>query len=433
MLEVERMATKKWKDVSMKLGEEIFKFFAARMPRVRGLSHRYYFAHPFLDAWFTWFPLNQIEYGGASIGEIYNVAARIDERSGASWTKEWFAEGERLEALAEQLFSLGRMRSAAMVSLRAYTCYRTAHLATDPVSSKEALQVSYAGLKRCFLAYAQQGPHSISPIVIPFEKEGMAGYMMKPETSDVLPRPTVLWLNGAETISEDMLWWCGAEGVERGFNVVCVDMPGDTATRIDRPSLLLKDPGDAALMAQLDFLCSHPEVDPDSLFVYGISMGGYKASRLAGLDSRARAIVANAPMLNAGKVLDEVKKIPDLSKEAHGWAYRMLWQYGIDDHANLKSAINLLVNDVWASFETNPEAVTSPFLTLVGENELGGEGLRQAREFHSRIAATGKAERITTFAEGAESHCQLNNFPLARQIVFDWFEVFLSNSNGRGE
>ena len=416
----------------MKIGELLFKFFAARAPRVRGFTNRFYFAHPFLDAWFAWFPLNQIQYGGASVGEIYNVASRIDERSSESWTNEWFSEGLRLEKYAESLHTSGHVRSSALASLRAYTYYRTAHLATDPVTSGGAMKDTYAALKRCFLAYTKNGPRTIESVVIPYEQEGMAGYLMKPKTNDGAPRPTVLWLNGAETISEDMLWWSGAEGVARGFNVFCVDMPGDTATRIERPSLVLNNPGDTALKAQLDYLCAHPEVEPHNIFVYGISMGGYKAARLAGLDDRPRAVVANAPMLNASQVLNEVRNTPKMNKNAHGWAYRMLWQHGIDDHANLKRAVEQLVDEVWGTFQTDPESVRVPFLTLAGENELGGEGLRQAREFHRRVPSEAKAERITTFSEGAEAHCQLNNFPLAREIVFDWFEDHLSSSR-KGE
>ena len=416
----------------MRFGEFLFKLFAARAPRVRGLKNRFYFAHPFLDAWFAWFPLNQIQYGGASVGEIYNVAARIDERLSESWANEWFAEGRRLEKYAESLHNSGHTRSSALASLRAYTYYRTAHLATDPVTSGGSMRDTYAALKRCFLAYAQNGPRTIEPVEIPYGQEGMAGYLMRPTPDNGVPRPTVLWLNGAETISEDMLWWCGVEGVERGFNVFSVDMPGDTATRIDRPSLVLSDPGDTALKAQLDYLCAHSEVDPQNIFVYGISMGGYKAGRLAGFDDRPRAVVANAPMLNASQVLSDVRNVSRMNRNARGWAYRMLWQYGIDDHPNLEFAIEQLVDEVWGTFRTDPESVRVPFLTLVGENELGGEGLRQAREFHRRVPLDAKAERITTFSEGAAAHCQLDNFPLARQIVFDWFEDHLSSSQ-KGE
>jgi hypothetical protein len=60
---------------------------------------------PFLDAWFAWFPLNQIQYDGAAVGEIYNVASRIDERKSVSWIVEWTKEAERISAHAEALRS----------------------------------------------------------------------------------------------------------------------------------------------------------------------------------------------------------------------------------------------------------------------------------------------------------------------------------------
>ena len=54
----------------MNLKNQLFKTVAKRMPRLRGFTKHFYFAHPFLDAWFAWFPLNQIQYDGAAVGEI---------------------------------------------------------------------------------------------------------------------------------------------------------------------------------------------------------------------------------------------------------------------------------------------------------------------------------------------------------------------------
>jgi hypothetical protein len=56
-----------------------------------------------------------------------------------------------------------------------------------------------------------------------------------------------MWLNGAESLVEDVYWWCAAEGVDRRFNVFAVDGPGDTATRIERPDLLIEGRGDRAV------------------------------------------------------------------------------------------------------------------------------------------------------------------------------------------
>ena len=88
------------------------------------------------------------------------------------------------------------------------------------------------------------------------------------------------------------------------------DLPGDMVTRIYDPDFILDDPGDAGLQSMVDYALSRSEVDPDKLFVYGISMGGYKAGRLAQLDNRVKAVIANTPMLNAGRILSAMKKIP---------------------------------------------------------------------------------------------------------------------------
>jgi hypothetical protein len=57
--------------------------------------------------------------------------------------------------------------------------------------------------------------------------------------------------------------------------------------------------------------------------------------------------------------------------------------------------------------------------------------LRQAKEFHMRNRSSEKELRLTTAVEGAGAHCQLDNFPLARQIVFDWIEDRMLERNQR--
>lgn len=405
----------------MKTGAKLFKMMAAKAPRMRGFSNRVYFGHPFLDAWFAWFPLNQIQYDGSAIGEIYNVASRIDERSISSWIGEWKNEGDRLRDYAETLRERGHDFSAARAFLRAYTYYRTAHLATDPVLSGDEMRDTYRSLSTCFERFRELSGKKIEKIEVPLRgsDETMHGYFFESGMEDA---PTLVWLNGAESLVEDVTWWCAAEGVERGFNVFAVDGPGDTATRIDRPDMLIEGAGDRMLLSQVDYLLNRPDVDPDQLFVYGISMGGFKAGRLAQIDSRATGIAANAPMLDASKVLASVRDVHKAPKQSHGWAYRMCWQYGVDTDQGLKAAAEELVDRVWATFTADPSKIEVPFLTMAGENELGAEGIRQAHEFYRRLNPDIAEKRITTAAEGAGAHCQLDNFPLARQIVFDWIE-----------
>lgn len=411
----------------MKLKAKLFKMVAAKAPRVRGFTVRMYFGHPFLDAWFAWFPLNQIQYDGAAIGEIYSVASRIDEGNPESWISEWTNEGDRLGEYAERLQESGTSYSAARAFLRAYTYYRTAHLATDPVIYEREMRNTYGRLSYCFDRFRDLSGKAIDRIEVPLRGTGrtMRGYFFHGARKQA---PTLLWLNGAESLVEDVYWWCAAEGVDRGYNVFAVDGPGDTATRIGRPEMLIEGPGDRMLLSQLDYVFEHPDVDPDNVFVYGISMGGFKAGRLAQIDGRAKGIAANAPMLDASRVLASVRDTYKAPKQSRGWAYRMCWQYGIDTGQGLKSALEELVDGVWAGFIADPSKATVPFLVLAGENELGSEGIRQAHEFYDKLGSRVKTKRIVTKSECGEAHCQLNNFPLSRQIVFDWVEELRARS-----
>jgi len=82
----------------MSLGDVLLKALMNRAPRVRGLTKKYFFAEPFLDAWFVWVPLNYMKYGGAEAGEIFNVAYRIKQSDPMSWGKEWTPEVEGAES-----------------------------------------------------------------------------------------------------------------------------------------------------------------------------------------------------------------------------------------------------------------------------------------------------------------------------------------------
>lgn len=127
-------------------------------------------------------------------------------------------------------------------------------------------------------------------------------------------------------------------------------------------------------------------------------------------------------MLDASKVLDSCRHVYKGNDDAKGWGKRMCWQFEIDFYLNLKTVLEELVDGVWGEFVVTPEKIHVPFLVMAGENELGSESIRQAHEFYKKLRSVKKEKRIITEKECGEAHCQLNNFPLSRQIMFDWIE-----------
>ncbi|MFC1956175.1 alpha/beta hydrolase family protein [Chloroflexota bacterium] len=415
----------------MSIKEIMFKAAMNRAPRVRGFTKKAYFAHPFLDGFFIWFALGNMKYGGAEVGEIYRVASRIVESDPMSWGREWTAEGARVEALATKLLVKGHRISARSAFLRAFTYYRTANVFYGPGETQAEMTQTFESGQSCFKKFGELADTPIEMIQIPYKKgtryenKTMRGYSFL-ASDDGRKRPTVIFLNGAESMAEDAYFWTAAAGMERGYNIFAADIPGDMVTRIYDPEFILDDPSDAGLQALVDYTLSRPEVDPEKLAVLGVSMGGYKAGRIAQIDNRLKAVVANAPMLNAGKVLEAIKKSIKMGKGARDYTMRFCWQYGVNiEEGTPKENVNKLVDEVWDSFQVDPTKITCPFLAMYGENELGEEGAKQAREFYKLLGSETKVLRTTTEEEGAEAHCQLNNFGLQHQISYDWLdEVF---------
>jgi len=221
----------------MSIIDIMFKTVMNRAPRVRGFTKKFYFAHPFLDAFFAWFPLGNMKYGGAEIGEIYKVASRIVERDTMSWGKEWAAEGARIEAMATKLLEQGHKISARSAFLRAFTYYRTANVFYGPGETQTEMTRTFESLQSCFKKFGDLADTSIEMVQVPYtkgakyENKTMRGYAFL-ASDDGKKRPTVIFLNGAESMSEDAYFWTAAAGMQRGYNIFAADIPGDMVTRI---------------------------------------------------------------------------------------------------------------------------------------------------------------------------------------------------------
>jgi hypothetical protein len=69
-------------------------------------------------------------------------------------------------------------------------------------------------------------------------------------------------------------------------------------------------------------------------------------------------------------------------------------------------------------------AADCPTLCLVGEGEV--ETFHTQTRLSYEALTVPKELRVTTIAEGADGHCQSNNFPLSQRLVFDWLDRTLA-------
>jgi pimeloyl-ACP methyl ester carboxylesterase len=365
--------------------------------------------------------------GGASFGELFRTAARVEDGEPGSWISAFREMGARIERQAEELEEKGKA-SAAPAFLRAFSGYRAAAFLMNPKADFERFSDTVESFVRCFRKSIPSFSHPCDAVSVPFEANYLSGYFYRADAQDA-PRPTVIIVGGGDTFAEDLHFWAGAAGPRRGYNVLSLELPGYgmSPTR----DLYLRADTEAPLGAAVDYVLGRPEVDGERLAAYGISGGGYAVTRAAAAEKRLHAVVADTPIYDIYRLITEA--VPAfLLDESHSGVSR--WLLEISGRFN-KAGKNNMDKFAWQSGKgslleglqvTKGEpvdvgAIECPMLCLGGEGDPP-DALVQTREVYERLKHPKKDIRIFTAEEGAEAHTHVNNFPLLHQVVFDWLD-----------
>jgi pimeloyl-ACP methyl ester carboxylesterase len=380
--------------------------------------------------------LSHVAYGGADIGEVLYTADRIKAGDYDSWHDGWFDVAERLWTVAEEAQSNGHPVTARDTYLRASNYYRTAEFFLHANPSDPRILASYdksiEGFRR-FVALA--GP-SIEEVTIPYEGTTMPGYFYP----SPLPgrQPLVVMHNGFDGTAEELRYLGALAAQERGYNVLCFDGPGQPGTR-HHQGLLFRPDWERAVSPAIDYGLTRPEVDPDQVALYGVSLGGELCMRAAAFEPRIKAVIANDGVYDFG-------------------AFAMLFVDG--DRSEVEAAIRAdsapeIDARIAAAMESNPSA---RWVFEHGQYVMGGSTPREfaakTLDYHLR---EGIAERIScavliceaaedlffkgqpdqvfealtttdktimrfTEEEGADAHCHFGAQRYAFGRMFDWLE-----------
>ena len=370
-------------------------------------------------------------HGGASFGELFHAAVKVEDGDPESWISAFREMGERIEHQAEELEGQGKA-SAAPAFLRAFTGYRAAAFLINPKADFERFSNTVESFVRCFRNAIPGFGSSCEPVRVPFKDNYLSGYFYRRHEQST-PRSTLIIVGGGDTYAEDLHFWAGATGPTRGYNVLSLELPGYglSPTR----GLHLFAGLEAPMAAAVDYALDRPEVDAERLAVYGISGGGYAVTRAAATEERIRAAVATTPIYDIYRLITEA--IPKfLLDESHSGVSR--WLLEISGRFN-KAGKNNMDKFAWQSgkgslleavrvTEDEPvdvSAIQCPMLCLAAEGDPP-EALEQTKFVFDHLEHPKKAMRILTAEEGAEAHTHVNNFPLLHQVVFDWLDETLT-------
>jgi alpha-beta hydrolase superfamily lysophospholipase len=381
-----------------------------------------------MDFMFNWV-LGMGEIVGLSHGEIFYAIAGIKDGDPTSWREGFRREGHYLRQRALG-FEQEHRAAAGHSFLAAAYAYRASLQYADPTETSFPARVSE--MEEAFGRGTALLDVPLRAIEVPFEGGTLPGYYLE---QDPPARPTVLMIGGGDTFREDLFYFAGYPGWQRGYNVLMVDLPGQGKT----PAQGLHFQVDAAkpIAAALDWLESHAPIPPQQIAIYGISGGGYFSAQAVVADPRLQAWIASTPIVDMAQVFERemggtvktpgwfLKTVMRLEGAVNASAELNLkkyaWQFGTSDFKQFYESV------LHQAIPVDYGRISCPALLLMGESE-GAELKRQTQVVYEALHARGQDVTLHEFVkeDGADAHCQVNNLRFAHLVIFDWLDRVFS-------
>lgn len=376
-------------------------------------------------------------YGGADLGEVLATARMIRDGDEAGWFTAWRNTAERVHGFANSALKNGHRVSAREAFLRASNYYRTAEFfrRKNAASDTEALAVARLS-RQMFASAINLMDRPALHIDIPYETTTLPGYLFLVDDSGVA-RPTVVYTNGYDSTAEESWFAIAAAALERGYNVLAYDGPGQGAV-IREHGLVFRPDWEAVLTPVLDYCEGRAEIDSHAIALFGYSMGSYLVARAAAFDHRPAALILDDGIFDFHQAY--VKALP-------GWVMRRIrnGKDGLADRlmrviAALRTQARWgLNNGVWTmgaasyadfirrttdySLAGLADRITAPTLIMDAEEDLFLRG--QPSVLAKAMTAPTTLARFTT-AEGLGEHCHVASLTRAHQVIFDWLDTAIS-------
>lgn len=255
------------------------------------------------------------------------------------------------------------------------------------------------------------------------------------------PRPTIIMCNGYDGSQEEMYHFIGKAVVERGWNLITYEGPGQPTVRREQ-NLGFIPQWEQVLTPVVDYALTRPEVNPSAIGSLGLSFGGWLAPRAAVFEHRLAGTMAldglydfgpfvlgqfgtelkalfdsgNATAFNA--IINEVLQDPSTTTNTR-WAIQQgLWAF------NCKTPFEWMTSIQPYTLEGLTKNITAPVFIGDSQNDIFFPGQAKLLADHLGDLAT---YHSFTIAEGAGEHCSTGAGVLQSQVVFDWFQNVIGN------
>jgi 2,6-dihydroxypseudooxynicotine hydrolase len=241
---------------------------------------------------------------GVAVSDFERVTRGVERW--ADWCAAWSAVGGEHEQLGLVALADKRHRSAGEHLAQAAVYFHFGKFLF--VEDLDQMREAHASAVRCLTAALPLLDPPGRRVVIPFEGSSLVGVLRTPPGPG--PWPTVVMVAGLDSAKEEFRS-TERTFLDRGLATFSVDGPGQGEAEYALP---IRGDWSAPGEAIVEAVAAQPEVDGDRLAVWGVSLGGYYAPRIAAaVGDRVKACVALAGPYNFGDCWD---RLPELTRTA---------------------------------------------------------------------------------------------------------------------
>lgn len=383
-----------------------------------------------------------INTGAADLSECLQIMERINS-SDESWVNEWMDKAKELHEKAETYLNEGRLISGRNAMLRASNYYRTS-MVRCPAKSKLADELLTKSRESFIIALKHINP-AVEFVLIPYGDHVLPAYYYnsgKPNT------PTLIGVNGGDSTNEEMFNVFGFTAIERGWNFLVYEGPGQFTARQLNPDLHLRADYEVVNGAIVDWLITRPEVAKDKIALFGWSLSSNLVIRAAALDKRIAATISNGLIVDVYEAWYGVwpKWLKRASPKHFDYIFRLLERMSSQVRA-LTSVFYELhgVNtptamiQAWKPFNVSQFAdkLTCPVLFVASEAEYAeqsvGPLILSIAKFLENVKSPAWFHEFGYQDGWAASHCQIGAQLPLQELVYDWLDMVLVNPNKLAE
>ena len=239
------------------------------------------------------FAMGGVASGAGEVGEIIATVNAINAQglSYQTYFDNFIATAKRVGRIADESLKGGHRVSARQAYLRSAQYYDQALFFVLGTRTPGRERNVYAAMQRQFNRAAQLFDPPFRAAQDPVCGHYLPAYFMRPPGARG-KRPTVIINNGSDAENIDVYAFGGAAAIERGYNALIFEGPGQGSTLFER-EIPFRPDWEKVITPIVDYLHTRSDVDTKRIGMTGWSFTGELVIRAAAFEKRIAAVCAD--------------------------------------------------------------------------------------------------------------------------------------------